>query len=38
MAKKAKKIQSQRSVVFPPQKRMPVTVRDPLSRRITKRK
>ncbi len=35
--KKTLKRQEPRAPVFPPQKRMPVTVRDPLKRRIVKR-
>jgi hypothetical protein len=35
---KSKQTRPARPIAFPPQKRMPVTVRDPLSRRIVKRK
>jgi hypothetical protein len=37
MKQKSKQKQQARPVAFPPQKRMPVTVRDPLTRRIVKR-
>jgi hypothetical protein len=35
---KSKQKQPARPIAFPPLKRMPVTVRDPLSRRVVKRK